>query len=795
MRTLFILACLLATLTPLKAQETPLYQRIKFDNTPGNLAVLKASAIAPEHCFLTPDDSIYTELSLDEVTCLANAGLHFRIVIENLSNYYANRSQNVDPLSLKAVAATNGLTPVPEGFSLGTMGGFSTHGQLMAHLDTMASRFPDLISQRAPISAILTHENHNIFYVKISDNPYQNEDEPAVLFTGLTHAREPIGMQQMLFFMYHLLENYTVDPYLKALIDTTEIYFIPCVNPDGYIYNQQTNPGGGGLWRKNRLDHGDGTYGVDLNRNFGYMWGYDDEGSSPYTWSETYRGAEAFSEPETKAIRDFVNEHQFSVCLNYHSYGNLLLYPFGYEQLETPDSITFHDFASRMTAFTGYSTGTAGQLLYNTNGDANDWMYGDNTLHPAIISMTPEVGNSSSDGFWPAPERIIPLCQENVPANLHVIELAGTYGETTDLCPMYLSSNQGYMKFMFVRNGLKPGGTYTVEYRASGNVPIEFGAPKLFTNPARYDTLVDSISYTLATNLVMPNQPVEFVVLVSDGHITRADTLRKIIGTPLTEIFNDDGSTMDNWLSTTWNTTNFYAHSPSTSITDSPIGNYPSNTTRTLELKNQLMVDPYKNPFAMLSFWTRRSLQRGRDFVVMEATTDNGVSWKPLKGRLTHEGGPYQQLDTPVYDGFQDEWILEEVNLFDVAQYNNLRLRFTLKSDALINRDGFWFDDLKVYTRDWYLGDDSKQWPGSDNPLIIWPNPTAGRVQISIAGIGSHGSNIEIQNMLGQVVMTAIMPDKQPFSLPLYQLQKGIYLVILHDGQSQQRYVQRLIVN
>ncbi len=119
--------------------------------------------------------------------------------------------------------------------------------------------------------------------VKISDNPNVNETEPEVLYTALHHAREPVGAMQMLFYMYYLLENYDNDPFIQALVDNTEMYFVPVVNPDGYVYNQTTNPNGGGMWRKNRRNNGSaGLYGSDLNRNYGYMWGYDNNGSSPY---------------------------------------------------------------------------------------------------------------------------------------------------------------------------------------------------------------------------------------------------------------------------------------------------------------------------------------------------------------------------------------------------------------------------------------------------------------------------------------------------------------------------------
>ncbi|HMP31616.1 MAG TPA: M14 family zinc carboxypeptidase, partial [Saprospiraceae bacterium] len=90
-------------------------------------------------------------------------------------------------------------------------------------------------------------------------------------------------------------------------------------------------PNGGGMWRKNAYKNAAGTVvGVDLNRNYGYKWGYDNEGSSINPASETYRGPSAFSEPETQAMSSFVTDHNFKLCLNFHSHGNFLIHPWGH---------------------------------------------------------------------------------------------------------------------------------------------------------------------------------------------------------------------------------------------------------------------------------------------------------------------------------------------------------------------------------------------------------------------------------------------------------------------------------
>ena len=140
----------------------------------------------------------------------------------------------------------------------------------------------------------------------MSNNPSVDQPaKPQMLVTSLHHAREPGSLSAVIYYLSYLLENYSTDTHIKTIIDNTELYFVPCVNPDGYIYNITTYPGGGGMWRKNRRVNAGGSFGVDLNRNYGYNWGFDNVGSSPNGVSDTYRGASAFSEPETQAVRNF----------------------------------------------------------------------------------------------------------------------------------------------------------------------------------------------------------------------------------------------------------------------------------------------------------------------------------------------------------------------------------------------------------------------------------------------------------------------------------------------------------
>ena len=131
-----------------------------------------------------------------------------------------------------------------------------------------------------------------------------------------------MSYMNLFYYMYWLLENYNIDPLASYIVNNRELWFIPAINPDGLVYNQSIAPNGGGM-EENMLETCNSSVdGVDLNRNYSYMWAYDNDGSSPDGCSETYRGSSPFSEPETQVVRSFVEEHDFPIALNYHSYSN-----------------------------------------------------------------------------------------------------------------------------------------------------------------------------------------------------------------------------------------------------------------------------------------------------------------------------------------------------------------------------------------------------------------------------------------------------------------------------------------
>ncbi|GHG71290.1 zinc carboxypeptidase [Streptomyces griseocarneus] len=223
-----------------------------------------------------------------------------------------------------------------------------------------------------------TTRGQDILAMKVSRNAAKSPDgsRPAVLYMSNQHAREWITPEMTRRLMHHYLDRYGKDERITRIVDSTELWFVLSANPDGYDYTFQSP--GTRLWRKNLRDNnGDGKItpgdGVDLNRNFPYKWGYDNEGSSPRPASETYRGPSPASEPETRALDAFEKRHGFRYAVNYHSAAELILYGVGWQvATPTPDDVLYRALAGTpdKPAIPGYRPQVSSEL-YTTNGEAD----------------------------------------------------------------------------------------------------------------------------------------------------------------------------------------------------------------------------------------------------------------------------------------------------------------------------------------------------------------------------------------------------------------------------------------
>jgi hypothetical protein len=302
------------------------------------------------------------------------------------------------------------------------LGMYHTFAEMESLITTWASDFPAICDL---FTIGMSVESRPIYGIKISDNVSVDElDETEVLFMGNHHARELMSVDIPLRFAEHLLVNYGIDPTITNYINTREIYFVPMLNPDGHVYVENNHAGSSGTWwRKNRTVNADMSIGVDLNRNYGFEWGYDNIGSDPTPSSATYRGPSAFSEPETQAIRDFVNGREFTMWLSYHTYGELLLYPWGYIPVHTPDHRYFKRLGELLTETNGYFAGDLAMgAIYPVNGDSDDWGYGEQASKKKIFAFTPEMNTYAQGGFGPPDTMIQPTFDLLLDMNMKVLE-------------------------------------------------------------------------------------------------------------------------------------------------------------------------------------------------------------------------------------------------------------------------------------------------------------------------------------------------------------------------------------
>ncbi len=268
---------------------------------------------------------------------------------------------------------------------------YSGKGGLQEEIRKAAQDNPGLAKV---VSIGKTVQGKDILALKVTKNARTTRDgqKPAVLYMSNQHAREWITPEMTRRLMHHTLDNYGKDARITSLVDSTELWFLLSANPDGYDYTHAAD--GNRLWRKNLHDNnGDGKItagdGVDLNRNFAYKWGYDNEGSSPNPAGETYRGPKASSEPETVALDRFERRIGFRYAVNYHSAAELLLYGVGWQvATPTPDDVAYKALAGtpENPAVPGYHPQVSSEL-YTTNGEADGHASNVN----GIMMFTPEM--------------------------------------------------------------------------------------------------------------------------------------------------------------------------------------------------------------------------------------------------------------------------------------------------------------------------------------------------------------------------------------------------------------------
>ena len=759
------------------------YNRVRISLQDISLEQLDLLGFAVDHGIHKAGQSFITELSETDCHKLDSLAVHYDVLVHDVEAYFLANNKLITQQEKNTVcSSTSSHTySVPVQFNLGSMGGYLTYQELVDELDAMHQLYPQLISNRQAIDTFKTAEGRPIYMVKLSDNPTQTESEPRILYTALHHAREPMSLSQLVFYMWYLLENYGKDPEITYLLNERELYFVPCLNPDGYVYNQTTNPQGGGMHRKNRRNIGTSNKGVDLNRNYAYGWGTT--GTSMDVNSDIYPGTGPFSEPETQAIRWLAQHVDFEIALNAHTYGMDLLYPIGVTVQEVaPHAPYFEALSSLMVSQNGYLAEKSSSL-YPASGDSDDYLYKMDVgigEKDTVFAMTPEIGTS----FWPLQSEIIPTSKDMVFFNLTACHAAGSYLSVADKSADHVSLMTGYMPFSVVQLGVdaKPI-AMTIE-------PLEHVA---ILNPNRVyalgkgQAMMDSVQIEITPGL--PNGSlIRYILAVNYGTWISRDTITKQFGS-WASVINDKCNTISNWTGS-WQTTSETYYSSSQSLTDSPNQNYSSNATVVMTWADE--IDLTNATDAQVSFHAKWAIEPDYDFCQFQVSTDQGVTWQGQCGKYTSLGvsgnGGVQPLNEPIYEGAQLNWVLEEIKLSDYLGKKVL-IRFVLQSDSGLEKDGFYVDDIRLDVSDSALGVLSHFTPS----FAIYPNPANQHVVLD--GISAAAKNIDVFDVHGRFVLSEVLdPNLEEPRLSVLGLEDGVYYVQLTtiDGVNmrQKLYVQ-----
>ncbi|MGW5054855.1 M14 family metallopeptidase [Actinokineospora sp. NPDC004072] len=321
------------------------------------------------------------------------------------------------------VAAQGDITPMDFPSSHAD---YHNYAEMTAAIDRAVADHPNLIRKQVIGKS---YENRDIIALKISDNPGVDENEPEVLFTHHQHAREILTVEMALYLMDQFTDNYATDSRIRGLVDSREIWILPNVNPDGGEFDIRTGQFQG--WRKNRQPNG-GAVGTDLNRNWDFQWGCCG-GSSSSPSSDTYRGPRAASAPEVQVMTNFVRsrniggKQQITVAIDFHTFSELVLWPYGYTYNDTAPGLNAEDqrvFATigrEMAASNGYTPQQSSDL-YITDGSIDDWLWGDQRIYGYTFEMYPSGGGLNS--FYPDDSLIARETSRNKEAVLDLIGYA-----------------------------------------------------------------------------------------------------------------------------------------------------------------------------------------------------------------------------------------------------------------------------------------------------------------------------------------------------------------------------------
>lgn len=711
-----------------------------------------------------------------------NVGM--QTIISDMESFYEARLKADYARFVKE--KNQGSLLAPKNFVSGTMGGYYTLEEIQQQMSRIADFAGDIFLKSDTIG--FSHENRPIIAWKFGKD--HSAKKPRTLLTALHHAREPGGATTLLYFLWDLIEKAKANNQeAQYLLSERTLVIVPCVNPDGYAFNRSQRPEGGGLWRKNRKDIGGNIFGVDLNRNYGTeaFWNANNGGSSTDLNNDTYRGEAPFSEPETQALRNLIDTYAFGCILNYHTYSNLLIYPYAALSQETKDSATFRGFSADATRFNTYSAGRDLETVgYTTRGNSDDWAYHE---HDAL-AFTPEVG-AITDGFWPSPLRIIPHAQENLHMNYQALWSSGS-----NLCIRLAE-----VKIDSLQDPNNPNGMLEIDVQNIGRLNL---AEESFVQvkSLREDIIVnDSIisipsiasgerikrflSYTVLNNF-RNGDPARFSVTRIQHGISRTDTVILSLYHPTVFPLFTKASDTFAFKRNTWSAT--ILSNGEAMLEDSPGSQYVPEFNNYAEYTLDLDLTDFRQ--AALQFETRWNIEPLGDFGVVQISTDQGMNWSFLRtSRMVKGSGLQGGKQEAIGFGFQGnmpEWEFQKADLTPYLK-EKVRFRFGMLSDRGAEFDGFAVKNVRMiaFADSFSSIDDAgmNQFKASAFPLpsadIVYVNVSRDQQSIPVQ------FTISIHDQVGREVIPSLQDIlyEKDMIIPIdfNVLSSGMYIIRIKD--------------
>ncbi|MBX3044333.1 MAG: T9SS type A sorting domain-containing protein [Candidatus Kapabacteria bacterium] len=671
----------------------------------------------------------------DELQNFSQMFINYDILTENLE---AELNRKLRKSNISEIKLSN------EYFRLGSVSGYFTYYEIYSEFDRMMELFPDFVSKNLEGYSI---EGRPIFSYCFGNNAcFSDNIFPQVLITSLIHAREPGSVFTLIYYFWDLLARFENGEELaRNLLSNRHIYVIPNLNPDGVVFNETNYPQGGGLWRKNRRVTSDSTFGVDINRNFGPLqaWDAPNNGSSLLMRSDTYRGTEPFSEPETRIMRDFLKNKNFRIGVNYHSFANAVFYPYSYLSRENPDSNFYRYFLTDNYYNNRYLFGLDLDVInYPTRGSSDDFLYMGNDDFEGFLAMTCEVGNPI-EGFWSPIEISLENAKQNIKYLDNLIISAGQNISVFDK-DVYIKNNKYYIRLTLANIGYENLPEFDVKIFQPENLIYFASDMKRLPALIRGDTA--SVEFEYHPLSVANGSIIDFQITAYLDFEKKEQFKLQIFDYDETDLFDE---------SIKYSFDKDWHYSIDGSNTKVLKSNFGDTYKQNIESKAEFDLQDAASDKSLytLRFRHKFGIEANYDFGLIFAENHFGANVNPhfgenlVKGR-TRPGSRQSDLLFGFHGSFK-EWLPQTLYLNDTADIFN-KISFNLWTDKGVNKSGWIIGDLKL--RKFSPDKTSIIEPSKNEYFRIYPNPILNGEFVLVSDISITNAELQVVSINGKVV-------------------------------------------